>query len=94
MSFLRNGTPTPGTDGATHERIKCYNCNTYGHYASACPTDVQEGHQMLQMAADKPDYQSEISFTQADTGHNIIPNTWILLDSQSTVSVFKNRKLL
>ncbi len=25
---------------------------------------------------------------------DIIPNTWVLLDSQSTVSVFKNRKLL
>jgi hypothetical protein len=94
MSFLQNGTPTPGTGGAIHERVKCYNCNTYGHYASVCPADVQEGHQMLQMAADKSVYQSEFCFAQADTGHNIIPNTWILLDSQSAVSVFKNRKLL
>jgi hypothetical protein len=94
MSFLQNGTPTPGTNGDIHERVKCYNCNTYGHYASVCPTDVQEGHQMLQMAADESVYQSEFSFAQAGTGHNIIPNTWILLDSQSTVSVFKNRKLL
>jgi hypothetical protein len=49
---------------------------------------------MLQMAADESVYQSEFSFAQASTGHNIIPNTWILLNSQSTVSVFKNRKLL
>jgi hypothetical protein len=95
MSFLQNNAPTPGTDGATHERVKCYNCNTYGHYGSVCPTDVQEGHQMLQLAASEHDYQSEFSFAQAAaTGPNIIPNTRILLDSQSTVSVFKNRKLL
>jgi hypothetical protein len=33
-------------------------------------------------------------FTQAANGYNIIPPTWILLDSQSTVSVFKNRSLV
>jgi hypothetical protein len=75
MPFLQKGTPTPGTGGAIHERVKCYNCNTYGHYASVCPADAQEGHQMPQMAADESVYQSEFSFAQADTGHNIIPNT-------------------
>ena len=50
---------------------------------------------MLQMADDEPNsYQSEFSFAQAATGHNLIPHTWILVDSQSTVSVFKNRRLL
>jgi hypothetical protein len=33
-------------------------------------------------------------FTQAANGYNIIPSTWILLDSQSTVPVFKNRNLV
>jgi hypothetical protein len=34
-------------------------------------------------------------FVQADNRRtDIIPNTWILLDSQLTVSVFKNRSLL
>jgi hypothetical protein len=36
----------------------------------------------------------ECLFTQAATVHNFIPPTWILLFSQSTVSVFKNRNLL
>lgn len=49
---------------------------------------------MLQLDATGRDYQSEFSFAQAATGHNIIPTTWILPDSQSTVSVFKNRTLL
>ncbi len=33
-------------------------------------------------------------FAQAANGYNIIPSTWILLDSQSTVSVFKNQSLV
>ena len=70
--------------------------------------DDTPGVQMLQVAG--PDnttcepYESEFSFvqvgsadftfTQANNGYNIIPSTWILLDSQSTVSVFKNRSLV
>jgi hypothetical protein len=34
------------------------------------------------------------AFIFAQAPHNMIPHTWILLDSQSTVSVFKNRNLL
>ncbi len=50
---------------------------------------------MLQMTAPTTEtYQSEFSFAQAATGQNLIPDTWLLLDSQSTVSVFKNRALL
>ena len=30
VSFLQNGAPVPGTDGVTHVRVKCYNCNTHG----------------------------------------------------------------
>jgi hypothetical protein len=33
-------------------------------------------------------------FHQSDTRYNIIPSSWILLDSQSTMPVFKNRRLL
>ena len=42
-------------------------------------------------------YISEFSFIQKHgepSNYSIIPNTWILLDSQSTVSVFNNYKLL
>jgi hypothetical protein len=47
------------------------------------------------------EYISEFTFMNISLGHfsfhqsgNIIPDTWVLLDSQSTVSVFKNRLLL
>jgi hypothetical protein len=36
----------------------------------------------------------KFSFQQKDVRLDIIPSTWVLLDSQSTVSVFKNRKFL
>ena len=108
VSFLQNGATTPGSDGITHERVKCYNCNTYGHYSGSCPNeDNQEAVQMLQVTEENNEYLSEFSFlhidqqapgaftfAQAAAPINIIPNTWILLDSQSTVSVFKNRALL
>ena len=38
--------------------------------------------------------QDNFLFHQSDPRYSIIPDTWVLLDSQSTVSVFKNRKLV
>lgn len=57
---------------------------------------------------DNHGYQSEFTFLQhngstdpdynfhqsAGSNFNLIPDTWILLDSQSTVSVFKNKSFL
>jgi hypothetical protein len=117
--FLQNGAPIPGTDGVTHGRVNCYNCQAQGHYAGNCPTPSAEGVHMLQLenvpnppaarsAAGYPTYRSEFTFLhiagtededfnfhQGDSRYSIIPDTcWILLDSQSTVSVFKNPRLL
>jgi hypothetical protein len=39
-------------------------------------------------------FSNEFSFQQTDARYDIIPSSWILLDSQSTVSVFKNRRFL
>jgi hypothetical protein len=108
VSFLQSGAPTPGTNGVTHERVKCFTYNACGHYSTTCPTEAQEGVQMLQVSttSDAEPYRSEFSFlqltaviegfnfTQAGNGCNIIPSTWVLIDSQSTVSVFKNRNLV
>jgi hypothetical protein len=38
--------------------------------------------------------ENNFLFHQKDERYSIIPDTWILLDSQSTVSVFKNSKFL
>jgi hypothetical protein len=70
ITFLQNSGPIPGTDGALHELIKCYNCQNQGHYAGACPQENREqvGVQLLQIshgtATDDNEeaYLSEFSF--------------------------------
>ena len=54
--------------------------------------DTQESLQFLQVGGDA--YKSELTFAWMANGHTRIPASWILLDSQSTVSVFKNPCLL
>jgi hypothetical protein len=73
-------TPVAGTDGATHPRTLCYSCQSMGHYADKCP--AQQGVQMFQVAE-----PTEHDFTFTNTSV-LIPSTWVLLDTQSTVSVF------
>jgi hypothetical protein len=107
LSFLQNGSPVPGTDGEIHNDIKCYNCNKQGHYASSCPDTAAAGVQMLQLGEsthNDPDddaYESAFTFLNLESNaytfaqaSNLIPSSLILLDSQSTVSVFKNHTLL
>jgi hypothetical protein len=55
----------------------------------------------IQDAPQEQSYLSEFTFVNVDPGEfnfhqspNIIPDSWILLDSQSTASVFKNQRLL
>ena len=92
LTFAQAGTPVAGSDGATHKNITCFRCDVVGHYADKCPkTDVQ----LLQCPLPDSNDGAEpgFSFVQS-TAHNLIPTTWILLDSQSTVSVFCNPRFL
>jgi hypothetical protein len=105
LSFLQSAQLIPGDDGETHNGIKCFGCNKYGHFANHCPDNEPSGAvQLLQIADGEAPYQSNFSFLHvgdanaafvlAQAGRGIIPPTWILLDSQSTASVFNNRALL
>jgi Reverse transcriptase (RNA-dependent DNA polymerase) len=89
------------------EEVKCYNCNTMGHYAGSCPaptrlrgTSASTGVQLLQStnndASDSND-GDHFCFHQDDSDspdHPKISRSWILLDSESTVSIFNNKKFL
>jgi len=99
------GAAVGGTDGITHKRITCYTCQSRGHYSDACPDAVIEPDpapvvpavQLLQVEIEdaiEVDDVSAFTFAQQDDKYSIIPSSWVLLDSQSTVSVFRNAKYL
>jgi hypothetical protein len=90
LTFAQQGT-TPGTNGVTHPDITCYNCNTVGHYASDCPGERVPTNTTLTTAGTTL-VQHAFMLTQTER-HGIDPN-WILLDSQSTISVFRNPDML
>lgn len=67
--------------------------NMNGGATTAEPT-YQSEFTFTQTSEHVPDVTSNFNFHQASHNLSIIPDTWILLDSQSTVSVFKNRQFL
>jgi hypothetical protein len=90
-------TFTQTTNAATTplSTVKCYKCNKHGHYANHCPGADEV--QLLQTSTvqnsnDNPTV--DFSFHQEILADKNIPDDWILLDSQSTVSVFKNPHFL
>ena len=87
MTFTQTtGTITPGADGTTSAHTTCFKCESLGHYANNCP--VETGTTMFQVSPTILSVPNGLLFNQ-HTG-SIIPPQWVLLDSQSTVSVFHN----
>ena len=85
MTFAQNGTVVAGTNGVTHEGVTCFRCNSTGHYASDCPNDNE--------ALTTGTTLAQYGFVLAQGMSHIDP-AWILLDSQSTISVFCNPDML
>ena len=94
MSFAQ----IAGTDGKTFPGITCHGCGKKGHYATYCPTGPSarptdastSGSNFLQVASVHSVPRQHL-FTQGASG---IPASWILLDSQSTVSIFVSESLV
>ena len=82
MTFAQQAL-VPGNNGITHEGVQCYNCQSMGHYASNCNIEGSVGTTLVQHA---------YMMAQSDSAR--IDPKWILLDSQSTISVFNNRHML
>ena len=77
----------PGRNGVTIPATYCTNCDSKGHAYAYCPhAPMVQGmqiHATLAQVKPKP--------VKPDT---IIPNTWVILDSGSTISSICNPKLL
>jgi Reverse transcriptase (RNA-dependent DNA polymerase)/Zinc knuckle len=74
---------------AAHDGVTCYKCKASGHYAADCPVGTNAGTTLVQHALSLAQTKGASDF--ATTG---IDPDWILLDSQSTISVFKNPHML
>ena len=85
ITFAQTSAGVPGTNGILHEGVTCYRCDQTGHYACDCPADQGTGSTAATLL------QHGLMLTQGDPG---IDPSWILLDSQSTISVFHNADML
>ena len=71
-----------------------------GHYATVCtePGESQDAVNMMQMhthdTSIEEDSISHFAFPQKGQKYNNIPSTWVMLDSCSTFSVFKNQNFV
>jgi len=89
--FTQIATTTPGTDGALYAHIQCFACKGKGHYADMCPKGnaVQLFQSEVGGLCDPENLPAcKFTFTSIGTHETLIPKTWVLLNSQSTVSVF------
>jgi hypothetical protein len=82
--MFAQATVIPGTNGITHADIECYQCHSMGHYACNCPDASELNVTLLQHG-----------YTMAQASRYAgLPKSWILLDTQSTISVFNNPNML
>ena len=72
----------PGKDGIVHANITCFHCKEPGHYSSQCPKS-------------KPVNLTQygVIMSTFDTS-DPISDSWLLLDTCSTVNAVKNKKII
>ena len=90
VTFTQRGV-VAGTNGVTHNKNTCYNCNHVGHYACDCPGD-RSGATATPTTSGTTLCQYALMLAQSAL-HGIDPE-WVLVDSQSTISVFRNPHML
>ena len=84
ISFAQANAPVvPGTSVRTFPEIDCCHCGQYGHYGENYPDLDVAGSTLTQYG-----------FMMAQSNASQIDPKWILLDSQSTISVFNNASML
>ena len=88
QSNKRGNTPIAGTNGQCYPATECYNCRNTGNITTYCPYP-RNGTRFQGL-------QYVVSLAQAtdNDGNSVVSNTWILLDSTSTISSMCNRNLI
>ena len=86
MTFAQSAS-VAGTNGLIHEEVTCFNCNRTGHYSNDCPDEPRS-------SSATGTTLTQVAFVLAQANTQGIHKDWILLDSQSTVSVFRNADML
>ena len=87
-----------GRNRKLFSNVECYKCNRKGHYANQCPTTNKEGVQLLISGMEIDQAREEEDILDFNFMHqqdiNSLPRTSVLIDTGSTVSVFKNKEAL
>jgi hypothetical protein len=78
------------------DQITCFNCGEPGHYASNCHNKTQgkQGGTNICTCGTEETDNGNGGFSFSQSGAQDIPDSWMLLDNQSMVDLFCNRKLL
>lgn len=87
MTFVQAPNPTPGRNGIVYARITCHKCGLVGHYADQCPSEVS----LAQFSFFTGNVESSATRSSKIV---TLPDHWILLDTQSSISVFRNAAML
>jgi hypothetical protein len=84
-TFAQQGQ-VAGANGVLHEGVTCFRCNSLGHYADECPQHPSRSTTGTTL--------TQFAYMLAQSRDSGIDPNWILLDSQSTISVFCNEAML
>ena len=90
----RTAIAVAGTDGQLRPSISCFTCHLPGHMAGECPGVAPATPAPVSVPGVTLTQYAYVLAQATRAGEHEIDPEWILLDSQSTISVFKNANML